>query len=439
MYEVKIEDISFLGKGVTKINGYTVFVDGGITGDILKIELYERKKRFGLARIVEIISPSPYRIQSDSKALDNIPLQFLNYEKELKLKRKWTYDTLSRNVDINEDLIQEVIGMNDPDGYRNKAQIPVRNIDGKVELGIFKNGSREFIPVENFYVYDKEINESAIILRDIFNEIGLKAYDIKTGEGTIRNIILRKGHYTNEIMIVIVAFQSFEVYYDSLIKLILERIPNTVSVIENINTSMKHEGMGRESNILFGQDRYYDKLFDYTFAISSKSFYQVNTLQTEILYRTAIQKANIAKTEIWLDAFSGIGTMSILMAEKAKYVYGIEIVEDAVKMANINKEINEINNVEFICGDVENEALKLKEIDGIIVDPPRAGLGRMFIEFIMNLKPEKFVYVSCNPVTLAQDLKKLTNVYSIESVQPVDMFPHTPHVETVVLMSRVDK
>ena len=438
-YTIEIEDLSYMGKGVGKVDGFTVFVDNALPGDRVHIIIYEVKKSFAFASIIAILTPSKDRVQAVDPKLDTIPLQHLIYPKQLEYKRQWLFDTLRRNIDIDIHDISPTIGMENPWAYRNKAQIPTRMFNQRFETGIFKSSSNEFIPVENYYIQDSDIDKALLILKTIFTDYNISAYNPNDDTGLIKHLIVRMGQHTHEMMIIIVTNDNPIPFERELVQSILEKIPNTVSIIQNINPNKTNIIMGDSQRILFGSDVYMDELMGMKFAISSKSFLQVNSTQTEKLYKVAMDFANIQRDEVWLDAYCGIGTITLSASLYAKHVYGVEIVSDAIKMANLNKDINNIDNVTFEVGKSEILIQSYKDLDGVIVDPPRAGLDAKFIDAILKTQPNKLVYISCDPKTLSRDLKRLTEVYSIEKIQPVDMFPHTLHVETVVLMSRKDK
>lgn len=435
-HTVEIIDLTFRGKGVSKVDDFTIFVDDAIPGDVVRIIVYDVKKTYALASLIEIINPSHDRAEILDERLDTIPLQHLNYQKQLEYKQKWIYDTLRRAVNIQWNQIEKTMGMEDPWHYRNKAQIPTRMVNGQLETGIFKAESNTFIPVENYYIQDKVIDETLMIIKRILNEFHVLAYNPKDKSGFLRHIIIRKGHMSHELMVIFVTQDKAFPLEREIVQAILEKCPNVVSIIQNINVHHNNIVMGPHQRVLFGGDIYMDELMGLKISISSKSFLQVNSIQTEKLYQHALELANIKKDEVWLDAFCGIGTITLVAASYAKHVYGIEVVKDAIKMANINKSINQISNVTFEVGKAEKLIKNFKNLDGVIVDPPRAGLDSKFIDSILESKPKTFIYISCNPQTLARDLKRLTEVYIIEKVQPIDMFPQTLHVECVVSLIR---
>ena len=445
--EVEILDLTHQGYGVGKVEGFSIFIENTIPQEIVKIRIERIEKRFAFGKLIEIIKASKDRVEVKDilqTRLGTMPLQHMSYDAQLRYKQKQVKDLLDKHLLTNQIEVQKTLGMRDPWEYRNKAQIPVRNIEGILETGFFKRGSHDLVPVETFYIQSKAMDQAILVLRNLLRSLKIDAYDESTQEGIIRHIIVREAHYTKEMMIILVTNQEFLPYSDIIIQSILEKLPNVVSIIQNINTKNTNVILGHKKKVLFGEDKYYDKLANLTFAISSQSFYQVNTIQTEVLYDQAIKMAQINSNDTVIDAYCGIGTISLIAAQKAKHVYGVEVVPDAITMAQYNKKINNINNATFEVGKAEEIMPKWVQdglkVDVLIVDPPRKGLDTTFIKASVNTKPKRIVYVSCNPVTLARDLKLYQELgYSIEQVQPVDMFPHTTHVETVVLMSRVEK
>lgn len=446
-HEVIIQDITNQGYGLAKINGFSIFIENTLPNERVLIRIERVEKRFAFGKLLEIIEASEERVDVKDilqTRLGTMPLQHVDYASQLKYKKQWVKDALSRYIAIDESWFQDTIGMEHPWEYRNKAQIPVREVNGLLETGFFKRGSHDLVPVENYYIQEAGIDEAILTIRDIFRTYNLRAYDEKTGEGLLRHIIIRKGHITQEMMVILVVNQNTLPYRDEIVQDILEKIPNTVSIMLNINTQNTNVIMGEKQVVLFGEDTYYDKLDDLTFAISSKSFYQVNSIQTEKLYQKAIEYAQISKNDVVIDAYCGIGTISLFAARYAKHVYGVEIVEDAIKMAKKNQRLNSIDNATFEAGKAEEIMAKWVkqnlEVDVLMVDPPRKGLDKSFIQSSLITSPNRIVYVSCNPQTLGRDLKAYVDAgYHIKVVQPVDMFPHTTHVETVVLMSRKNK
>lgn len=443
--EVEILDITEQAYGVAKVNDFTLFVEGTLPTEIVKVRVERLEKRFAFAKLLEILKESDNRVAEKDGVgtrIGTMPLQHMAYSAQLEFKKKLIENLLGRQIDLMDMEIKDTLGMEIPWEYRNKAQIPVRDVNGVLETGFFKRGSHDLIPIENFYIQDKDIDQAIVIIRNILREYKIIPYDEKNHTGCIRHVIVRKGHYTQELMVILVTNSDILPYTDNIVREILDKLPNTVSIIQNININKTNVIMGNQQKILFGEDVYYDTLLDNKFAISSRSFFQVNTLQTEVLYQSVIDMAKIEKHETVIDAYCGIGTIALSVAKNAKHIKGVEIVGDAIKMAKFNAKLNNINNSEFYAGKSEDLMMEWakqgESTDVLIVDPPRKGLDTKFIEATLTVKPNRIVYVSCNPVTLARDLKQLVaGGYQVEEVQPVDMFPHTTHVETIVLMVSV--
>ena len=445
--EVDIIDVSYQGFGVAKIDGFPVFIENALTGERVEIQIIKVLKKFAFGKVLKFITTSEDRVDvldAVGTRVGTMPLQHMSYPFQLKFKTQQVIDTLSKNIDLSDVKVFDALGMENPWEYRNKAQVPVRNINGVLETGFYKRGTHDLVAIENFHIQDPKIDEAIVIVRDILRELEIPAYDEVKHTGIIRNISVRRGHFTGEVMVILVCnvkeFEGLEVLADR----IFESVPGIVSLVQNINTKRTNVILGRKSRVLRGEDYYSDELMGQKFYISSHSFYQVNPLQTEVLYQTAIDLAKIDKTDNVVDAYCGIGSISLSLAKAAKHVYGMDIIGDAITMARKNALENKIKNVTFEAGDAQdvlgfwlNQGLV---VDVLVVDPPRKGLDDAFIAHTLKSQPERIVYVSCNPGTLARDIVELQNGgYKLVSVQPVDMFPQTIHVETVVLMSRVDK
>lgn len=444
IYTVNIIDLTYEGMGLAKVEGFPIFIENALPGEEVEIKIVKVLKKFGFGIVVSYLSLSSDRVDSidkDGYRNGTMPLQHLAYPKQLEFKRKLVEDSLRKHISLEGVEILPTIGMENPWQYRNKAQIPVKEINGILKTGFFKKNSHELIPIENYYIQDPIIDETILQVRDILRHYGISAYDEISHKGIVRNIIVRKGHYTNEIMIILVTNGNKLPHSKEIVNEILKKNDKVVSIIQNINDKKGNVIMGPKNIILYGEDIYTDTLLDKKFLISSKSFYQINTIQTEKLYKTALEYAQITKNDVVLDAYSGIGTIGILASDKAQQVYGVEVVEDAIKMAHRNEELNEATNTTYLAGKAEEVIMDwYKEgiyFDVVIVDPPRKGLDKSFIDTIGKIKPERVVYVSCNPATLARDLELFVGEgYTVEKVQPVDMFPQTVHVESVVSLNK---
>lgn len=444
IYEVKVTDLSHQGLGVAHIDGYPLFIENALPGEKLKIRITHVGKRMGHGEVLELLKKSPHRVdQLEDMHFQSgtMPLQHLEYKEQLKFKQQQVKKLLEKVGGLTDVPVFETIGMEHPYGYRNKAQIPVREMNGQLTTGFYKKRSHDLIPIEDFVIQHPEIDQAILIVRDILRKYDVAPYNEETHTGDIRHILVRRGHFTGELMIVLVTNSFVLPHAQEIVTDIKKEIPQVVSIVQNINSDKTNVILGKQAMVLFGQDYYTDELMDHTFKISHQSFYQVNSEQTEKLYSVAVDYAQLTGDEIVVDAYSGIGTMTLSLAEKAKQVYGVEIVPQAIQNATTNAKDNKISNVIFEVADAGKWLVKKSKaglkVDVIVVDPPRKGLAPEFIDAVLEMQPERMVYVSCNPNTLARDLKLLSEGgYAVEKVQPVDMFPQTYHVECVALLER---
>ena len=441
-YIVDVIDNGFEGEGIAKIDGFTIFIPNAIKGEKLKILIVKVLSSHAFGKILEIINKSDKRIESDCityKRCGGCNLRHIKYEETLKMKQNAVQSLVNKTLKTKIQ-VKETIGMGNPYHYRNKAQYPV-GVDkqGNPIMGVFANRTHEIIPIDNCLIQNEKSQQIAKFILDFIRENNISIYDEKTGKGLIRHIVTKIGIKTNEIMCVIVLNGRTIPKEKELVTEILEKFPEVKTIVKNINTKNTNVIMGKENINLYGNGYIYDILGDFKFKISPLSFYQVNPVQAEKLYELGVQAARISEKDIVFDLYCGIGTISLFMAKYAKKVYGIEIVEEAVNDAKENAKMNGISNVEFIAGDVENildELINDKKMipDIVMVDPPRKGLDNKSIENIMSIKPKKLVYISCNPATLVRDLSKLEELYEVDEVIPVDMFPFTSHVEVCALL-----
>ena len=444
VYKTEIIDLTSDGQGIGKIDSFMIFIEGVIPGDIVETKIIKTNKTYGYGKLLKIIIPSINRIPPKCKVFDKCggcSLQYMDYNAQLKHKKKIVTDCLERIggfKDIN-NIIAETLGMDNPYNYRNKAQFPVKKntLRNSVDIGFFSKRSHDIINLNTCNI-SHEINDKIInIFRDFINKNISKfpPYDEINHTGLIRHIFTRVGFYTGEIMVCIVINSGNFPDCKELIAELL-KIKGMTSIMLNINKNKTNVILGDKNKILWGQDYITDYICDKKFKISVNSFYQINPIQTEKLYRKAIEFAEVDKDDICIDAYCGIGTISIIISEYVKKVYGIEIISQAVNDAVENAKINNIKNAEFITGKSEEIIPELinsgVKIDLIIVDPPRKGCDIKLIDSIIKSKIKKVIYISCDPATLARDLKLLTqNAYKLRKVQPVDMFPHTMHVECI--------
>ena len=434
---VDIMDLTYEGMGVAKVDNYPLFIEGVLPDEQAEVEVTKVNKQYGFARLVNLLKKSPDRVESKANIYSQTgiaPLQHLAYPAQLTFKRNQILNVFQKaHLDIP---VQPTLGMTDPTGYRNKSQVPVRFIDGALMTGFYRKHSHQVMPMEDFYIQDPKIDEAIKVVRDILRRFYIDPYNEDTHKGVLRTIMVRRGYYSHEMMIVFITRSKKLPAAREIAIEIKKALPEVVSIMQNVNAAQTNVIFGDQTKLIAGRDFIRDELMGLKFEISAQSFYQVNPVQTEVLYQKAIEAAELTGNETVIDAYSGIGTISLAVAKHAKQVYGVEVVESAVMDARHNAKINAIDNVEFTLGKAEDVMAQWQtdglQVDALIVDPPRKGLELSFIEAVGQLKPAKMVYVSCNPATLARDLDLLAaQGYQAEGTQPVDMFPQTLHVESV--------
>ncbi len=447
-YVVDIVDIGQGGVGIGKYEGFTVFVEGGLIQDKVKVRISKSKKNYAVGDIVEILEKSPFRVDricsDDLKDCGGCQIQELDYNKQLELKTNEVKQVISRIGKLENVEIHETIGMQSPCRYRNKAQFPIQNINGSTAIGFYKKKSHDVIPTD-MCVIQHDINDKIIkIIKTYIQAYNVSIYNEMTHTGVLRHLVTKVGFTTNEVMVVLVANGTKLPHLNELASVLQENIPGFKTLVLNINKDKTNVILGKENKVIYGNGKINDYIGDLVFEISPLSFFQVNPVQTEVLYNKALEYAELKENDTVFDIYCGIGTISLFLAQKASKVYGIEIIEDAIKDAKINAKLNNLNNVEFYVGKAEEVVPKMysegKTANVVVVDPPRKGCDEKVLDTIVSMKPDRVVYVSCNPSTLARDLAYLDERgYKCVEIQPVDMFPHTMHVECCVLMSRVEK
>ena len=444
--EVTITDMSETGEGIGKVDGYTLFVKDAIIGDTVKARLTKTKKNYSFARVEEIVVPSDKRVTpvcEYHRQCGGCQIQAMDYSAQLEFKALKVKNDLIRIGGFDEALVESIsepiIGMENPFRYRNKAQYPVGlNKDGDIIAGFYAGRTHSIIANTNCHLGVKENKEILEAVISCMKENGVKPYDEATGKGVVRHVLIRKGFTTGEIMVCVVINADSLKNSDALVDM-LSKIDGIKSISININKKNTNVILGDKCVTLFGSDTITDYIGDVKFNISPLSFFQVNPVQTKKLYDKALEYADLSGGEMVWDLYCGIGTISLFLAKKAGHVYGIEIVPQAIIDAKENAAINNISNASFYTGAAEDLAPTLNERpDVIVVDPPRKGCDEKLLSTILSEKPEKVVYVSCDPATLSRDLKILcgSGEYELKKVCPVDQFPHTTHVETVCLLSK---
>ena len=445
-YVVDIVDIGQGGVGIGKYEGFTVFVEGGLIQDKVKVRINKSKKNYAVGDIVKIIEKSPFRVEricsDDLKECGGCQIQELDYNKQLELKTNEVKQVISRIGKLENVEIHETIGMKNPCRYRNKAQFPIQNINGETAIGFYKKKSHNVIPTD-MCVIQHDINDKIIkIIKTYIQAYNVSLYNETTHTGVLRHLVTKVGFTTNEVMVVLVANGTNLPHLNELASVLKENIPGFKTLVLNINKAKTNVILGKENKLIYGNGKINDYIGDLVFEISPLSFFQVNPIQTEVLYNKALEYAELKENDTVFDIYYGIGTISLFLAQKATKVYGIEIVEDAIKDAKINAKLNKLDNVEFYVGKAEEVVPKMysegKTANVVVVDPPRKGCDEKVLDTIVSMKPDRVVYVSCNPSTLARDLAYLNERgYKCVEIQPVDMFPHTMHVEAVAKLRRI--
>ena len=442
---LEIVDCGTDGEGIGKADGFTVFVKDAVIGDTVKAKIMKAKKNYGYGRLMEILKPSPYRVEPvcpSARQCGGCQLQAVSYEEQKVFKEKKLRGHLERIGGFHDLPMEPLIGMDEPYHYRNKAQFPVgRNKEGRIITGFYAGRTHAIIENRDCALgipQNKDVLDRVIAHMEKYN---IAPYDEMTGRGLVRHIFVRYGFFTGEIMVcLIINGQEFP-HQKELIEKLCE-IPGMTSISLNINKKRNNVILGEKVKTIWGQEFITDKIGDISYEISPLSFFQVNPKQTWKLYSKALEYADLHGEETVWDLYCGIGTISLFLAQKARFVRGVEIVPAAIEDAKRNAKINNIENVEFFVGKAEEVLPREYEKNGvyadvIVVDPPRKGCDEMLLKTILKMQPKRVVYVSCDSATLARDLRFLCdNGYELKKVCGVDQFPQTVHVETVVLLSQ---
>ena len=458
--KIRIEDMGIDGEGIGKVDGYTLFVKDAIIGDVAEVKVMKAKKNYGYARLMKILEPSPYRVEPVcpvARQCGGCQIQVMSYEQQLVFKNNKVRNNLIRLGSVPEELLDRVMepvcGMEEPYRYRNKAQFPIgRDKNGNLIAGFYAGRTHQIIPNTDCVLGVEENARILQIIIDFMNEFHISAYDEIRHKGLVRHVLIRYGFRTKEIMVCLVINGNKLPHADVLAER-LEEIPGMTSITLSVNREKTNVIMGQTIQPLWGQTYITDYIGNVKYQISPLSFYQVNPVQTEKLYATALEYAGLGENgreeTVW-DVYCGIGTISLFLAQKARKVYGVEIVPQAIEDARHNAEINNIDNAEFFVGKAEevlpryyaeyakNHPGEQARADVIVVDPPRKGCEESVLKTMVDMGPDRIVYVSCDSATLARDVKYLRGTgYEVEKVKAVDMFTHTGHVESIVLLSKL--
>lgn len=441
-YIVDIVDNGFAGEGIAKIDGFTIFIPKAIKGEKCEVLIVKVLSSHAYGKILNIIEKADSRMDEDCSTYQRCggcDLRHMKYENTLELKRNTVQNLVDKGLD-NKIKVEKTIGMENQYNYRNKAIYPVgTDKNGIPAIGVFAKMSHTIIPIENCKIQNEISQKIAKTILEFIKEKSIPVYNEEKGTGVFRHIVVKTGKYTDEIMCILVLNKTKFKEEQELVSILTNKYPQIKTIVKNINTKNTNVILGEKNINIYGNGYIEDKLGEYTFKISPMSFYQVNPVQAEVLYNTAIEAINLTKKDILFDLYCGIGTIGIFASKYVEKVYGIEIVSQAIDDARENAKINNIENAEFIVGDVEfafDELINKNKIvpTAIIVDPPRKGLDNKTIENILKIKTKKLVYISCNPATMVRDLAKLEEEYEISKIQPVDMFPFTKHVECVAVL-----
>jgi 23S rRNA (uracil1939-C5)-methyltransferase len=444
IFEIDITGMTHEAMGVGKVEGIAVFVQGAIKGERVIAKIIKVARNYAIARVEKWITKSLERCEPFCqvyKRCGGCSLQHMTYDMQLRFKHEVVKDNLERIGGFKGIHVNPVIGMEKPMNYRNKAQYPVGMDSNGPISGFYAKRSHTIIDSDSCGIQHVGSETTKNVVMDIIKDLEIPIYDENTRTGILRHIITRVSYSTDDIMLILVVTDAKVPKLDKLVQNIVCRIPEVKSIILNINKRTDNVILGDKVKTIYGAKTLIDNLGGLTFHIPPLSFYQVNPIQTEILYKKAVEFAQLSGTETVFDLYCGIGTISLFLAQRAKRVIGVEVVSEAIEAAKQNAKINNISNAEFFCGLAEDIVPKLYEksitADVVVVDPPRKGCDIALLETMVDMLPKRIVYVSCNPSTLARDLKHLAaNGYGIKEVQPVDLFPWTSHVECVIGMQR---
>lgn len=451
-YILEIVSQGYEGEGIAKVNDtYPIFIEGALIGEKVKVKIIKVKKKFAYGKLIEVLEPSKERCTPNCKIYKRCggcALQHTTYEEQLRFKYERVKDCISKIGKLDGNLVKFPLGMEEPWRYRNKVQLPIGLVNGELKIGFFAPRSHEIIDMESCLIQDEIADKVVELTREWIKKYDIKPYNVDgqyDETGILRHIMIRRGFNTNEVMVVLVTNGEKLPHKDEFIEVISKNIPGIKSIIQNINNKATNVILGLESKTLWGSDTISDYIGKFKYNISPLSFFQVNPVQTEVLYNKTLEFAELSGDETVFDAYCGTGSITLFLSQKAKKVYGVEIIPQAIENAKINAKENNVDNAEFFVGESEvvipdliNKGVKA---DVVVVDPPRKGCDIKLLEAITNIDAKRIVYVSCDPSTLARDLAVLEEKgYKTVEVQPVDMFPHTAHIECCAkIVKSIDK
>lgn len=446
-YDVKIESLTHDGLGVAKIDGFPIFVTNALVGEEVNLKITLVKKTYAFGRAVDIFVTSPNRVTPPCKIYKQCggcQVQHLDYQGQLQMKHDTVVNQFKRIGHIEDANVLPTIGMEEPWRYRNKTQVPFGLNQGDVVAGFYQKRSHEIIDMRHCLIQTDISDEIIHEMRDICRQFKIAPYNEQNNTGILRHVIVRVGFKTDEVMVILVTRKEKIINLDRVVDRLTEKFPQIKVIAQNINPDITNAILGEKTNIIYGESYIYDEMNGIRFAISPRSFYQVNPIQTETLYSKAVEFAQLTGEEVVFDAYCGIGTITLFLAQHAKKVYGVEIIPEAIEDAKMNAKLNGFENTEFAVGKSEDvipawikDGIKP---DVIVVDPPRKGCDKTLLDTMIEAAPNRIVYVSCDSATLARDVKILIEGgYKLEVAQPVDMFPQTSHVECVAKLTKSER
>lgn len=445
-YEVQIIGMTQDGCGICFVDGVKVFVMGAVLGEKVQVQITKICEEYAAARIISMVTAGVQRVEpfcSHFGECGGCAFQNIAYKDQLKIKTEMVREALVRIAELDDHKVENTIGMELPLRYRNKALYPIGETASTTAIGFYRTRSNQVVDIVECGIQQETGNKVKDVVKKHIKSHGLPIYHKERGQGLVRHLVTRTSRKTGEVMVVLVINGDILPAAEQFVAALVQTIPQVKSIYININKDAGNHVMGFENQLIYGQPAITDTIGKFLFDISPLSFFQVNPIQTEVVYDKVVEYAGLTGRETVLDLYCGIGTISLYLAEKARRVIGVEAVEEAIEDAVRNAKRNGVENVEFISGRVEQRMEQVLaqagKVDVVVIDPPRKGCKISVLNAVSRLNPDRIVYVSCNPTTLARDVKLLMEKgFSLETVQPIDMFPHTAHVETCVMLCRTD-